>query len=210
MAAEEEPRPRPCGMRLAQTISRPRGWPPSRSNAVRSERTSRWLSSRGSVSPPSPAMSMCSPESATRTTTSSYRPSERPRASKPGPRLALVAGTRTLTAAARNAGPAIGRTTPCKAAGMQCGGSAAVSAGGGAMQGAHRDGQGIRWPAPCSPTTAAVPQRAVGRVSGGWGTAYRRKVLSRHRAHRRRTMRVARLLCALRPGKRVVELGCRG
>ena len=49
MAAEEEPRPRPCGMRLAQTTSRPRGCPPSRSKAVRRERTSRWLSSRGSV-----------------------------------------------------------------------------------------------------------------------------------------------------------------
>src|SRR6478735_690453 len=71
MAADEEPRPRPCGMRLAQTISRPWGCPPSRSKAVRRERTSRWFSSRGSVSAPSPAMSMCSPESATRTTTSS-------------------------------------------------------------------------------------------------------------------------------------------
>ena len=60
-------------------------------------------------SAPSPAMSMCSPESATRTTTSSYSPRARPRASKPGPRLALVAGTRTRTAAARNAGPAIAR-----------------------------------------------------------------------------------------------------
>ncbi len=36
---------------------------------------------------------------------------------------------------------------------------------------------------------------------GGLGTAYRRKVLSRHRAHRRRTMRVAHPRCARRPEK---------
>ena len=40
---------------------------------------------------------MCSPDGATRASTSSYRLSASPSASNPGPRLALVAGTRTRT-----------------------------------------------------------------------------------------------------------------
>src|SRR3954469_25489516 len=51
-------------------------------------------------------MSIARPLPTTRTTTSSYRERARPALSKPGPRLALVAGTRTRTGSARNVGTA--------------------------------------------------------------------------------------------------------
>src|SRR4051812_18028356 len=103
IAAADDPRPRLCGMRLAHTISSPRGLLASRSSVARSERTTRLRALRATVAAPTPATSTVRPgSSVTRTTTSSYRPRARPSASKPGPRLALVAGTRTRTGAARN------------------------------------------------------------------------------------------------------------
>src|SRR5689334_12226894 len=57
---------------------------------------------------------MDSPDARTRTSTSSYRLSASPSASKPGPRFALVAGTRTRTAPSLKdiAWKAIGQVRP--------------------------------------------------------------------------------------------------
>ncbi len=49
IAAAEDPRPRPCGMRFAHTTSSPCGCPPSAANPARRARTIRCDSSRGSV-----------------------------------------------------------------------------------------------------------------------------------------------------------------
>ena len=88
----DEPSPRDCGMRLAHTTSSPRGCPPSRSNAARSDLTTRCRSSRGRSSAPSPATSTTSPLSATRTTTSSYNVSARPGAVEAGPEVGAGGG----------------------------------------------------------------------------------------------------------------------
>src|SRR3954453_9665474 len=103
IAAADEPRPRPCGIRLAQTTSNPRGRPPSRLNASYIALTTRLRALRATLAAPMPATSTVRPgSSVTRTTMSSYSESARPSASNPGPRFALVAGTRTRTGAARN------------------------------------------------------------------------------------------------------------
>ena len=97
IAAAEEPRPRPCGIRFTQRSPSPGGWPPVTANAARIARTTRWSSPAPARSAPSPEISMDSPDSQTHASTSSCRLSASPSASKPGPRLALVAGTRTRT-----------------------------------------------------------------------------------------------------------------
>ena len=98
MAAEDDPRPRPCGIRLTHCSAMPAGWPPSRSKAARMARITRCDSSVGTVCAPSPATSIRTRRSPmARATTSSCRSRASPNASKPGPRLALVAGTRTST-----------------------------------------------------------------------------------------------------------------
>ena len=60
-------------------------------------RTTRWLSSSGSSPAPAPVTVTRQPAAVTRALTSSYSASARPSESKPGPRFALVAGTRTRT-----------------------------------------------------------------------------------------------------------------
>src|SRR6202012_5144573 len=98
MAAADEPRPRACGIRLAQRRASPGGWPSNISNVCRMARTTRCASPAFAVSDPSPATAMDRPPAVTRASTTSCRDTARPRLSNPGPRLALVAGTRTLTA----------------------------------------------------------------------------------------------------------------
>jgi len=96
IAAEDEPRPRPCGIRLTQCTRSPGGWPPRRSNAARRDLTTRCVSSQGTDPAPSPSTVTSSPDPVTSTVTSSRSSSASPNASKPGPRLALVAGGRTV------------------------------------------------------------------------------------------------------------------
>ena len=98
IAAAEEPRPRPCGIEFTQRSPSPGGCPPVTANAARMARTTRWSSPASARSAPSPEISMESPDSLIQASTSSYRVRASPSASKPGPRLALVAGTRTRTA----------------------------------------------------------------------------------------------------------------
>src|ERR1039457_6422996 len=68
-------------------------------------RTTRWASPAAAVSLPSPDTSTPSPPLVPRATATSYRDSARPRASKPGPRLALLAGARTTTGLSRHRDP---------------------------------------------------------------------------------------------------------
>ncbi|SQD96030.1 hypothetical protein FMEAI12_3430010 [Parafrankia sp. Ea1.12] len=96
IAAADEPRPRPCGIRFTQRSASPGCAHSSSSKVARIARTTRCASSAGTAS--GPTTSMESPDGVSRTDTSSYSPSARPSASKPGPRLALVAGTRRRTA----------------------------------------------------------------------------------------------------------------
>lgn len=58
--------------------------------------------------------------------------------------------------------------------------------------------QGRRDPGAATAGTARRRTLCGAYAAGGFGTAYRRKVLWRHRAHRRRTMRVACPPCTLR------------
>src|SRR3569833_3649634 len=98
VAAEEEPSPRACGMRLTQRIRSPgAAVPPMSPYAERSVRAIRSSSPRPAVSSPSPLTSIDRPDPAISTSTSSCRLRASPSASKPGPRFALVAVTRTLT-----------------------------------------------------------------------------------------------------------------
>src|SRR5207247_3863666 len=107
IAADDEPRPRACGMALSQVSSSPAGWStPSRPNAASIDRTARCDSSAASSPAPSPRTVTRTLVPDTRAVTSSHRHSASPKASKPGPRLALVAGTRTRT------GPLTKRGTP--------------------------------------------------------------------------------------------------
>ena len=111
IAAADDPRPRPCGILLAHTRSRPRGRPPNAVNPLSIALATRCRWSRGTPSAPSPWTSTRIPASSeTWATTSSYRARAAPNASKPGPRLAEVAGTRTRVAAARNVGRPLGTT----------------------------------------------------------------------------------------------------
>ncbi len=55
MAADDEPSPRLCGIRLVQATCKPGGWRSIASNAARIERTTRCRSSSGTWSAPSPA-----------------------------------------------------------------------------------------------------------------------------------------------------------
>ena len=95
MAAEDEPRPRACGMALWQLSRSPVGCPPRTSKARRIARTTRWSSSRGTTPAPAPVTSTTRPEPASSPSSSSRRSRARPSESKPGPRFAQVAGTET-------------------------------------------------------------------------------------------------------------------
>ena len=89
MAAADEPRPRSSGMRLVNRKRRPAG-SESRANA----RTARFVPSAGSSPAPSPSTTTPSPSV---TSSSFQRPSATAAQSNAGPRLAEVAGARTIT-----------------------------------------------------------------------------------------------------------------
>ena len=61
MAAEDEPRPRACGIELRQVSRSPVGCPPRASNARRIARTTRWSSSSGTTPAPAPVTSTTRP-----------------------------------------------------------------------------------------------------------------------------------------------------
>ena len=92
MAADDEPRPRLCGIRLVQARCSPGGETSIAAKVASIERTTRWRSSSGTSPAPSPATCTSSP-SATSATRVSASSRAIPRQSNPGPRLALVAGT---------------------------------------------------------------------------------------------------------------------
>ncbi len=96
MAVELEPRPDDIGTRMSQWMRRPAGAGlPASSHRRRNARATRLVSSRGSPagSGPSTVTTMSSPSTENRT--SFHRSSASPRQSKPGPMLAVVAGTLT-------------------------------------------------------------------------------------------------------------------
>src|SRR4051794_25393809 len=98
MAAAEEPSPLPCGITFSARSRSPPALNPAVPSVSRTVRIIRWVSSVGSEEDPSPATwARKTPSSVVSSVTVSYRPRARPRLSNPGPRLALVAGTCTLT-----------------------------------------------------------------------------------------------------------------
>ena len=99
IAADEEPRPRRAGSVAAAQPQPGRRAAASRaSNAARASPARRGAARRARRlrRPRRRRRSTGRPVGAPATSTSSYRSSARPSASKPGPRLALVAGTRTV------------------------------------------------------------------------------------------------------------------
>ena len=157
IAAADEPRPRPCGIRLAQTSSSPRGWPPSASKVgAHRPHDQVPLVARRRRSAPSPATSTVDRSSATRTTTSSYRPSARPSASKPGPEVGAGGGHPDLAAGAaaerRPAAPALSQ--PVRAA------TAAACASTGTVIGVGRAGDRPLRVLQAVPVTVQTTRRA--------------------------------------------------
>ena len=133
IAAAEEPSPRPCGMRLAQTTASPRGWPPSRPNAARMRLDDQVLLVGRTVAR---ALARDLDVEARlvgdlATTEVVARPAPGRTRRSPGPRFARVAGTRTRTAWARNIGAAIGGLRPARPST-----AAAASASAGTVTGA--------------------------------------------------------------------------
>ena len=71
---------------------------PRSASPTSADRMIKWLSSRGIRSAPSPDTSITKPDGRTVRSTCSRQSRASPRQSKPGPRLALVADTATVTA----------------------------------------------------------------------------------------------------------------
>ena len=95
-AAALEPRPRAVGIRLTHVSETPSNGRPAASKARRTPRATTLSGPGGSEPAPSPSTRTDTP-SASAASTSLCRPRASPSASKPGPRFADVAGTRTWT-----------------------------------------------------------------------------------------------------------------
>src|SRR5207237_4867305 len=93
-AAALEPSPRLSGIACTHSIATPVNRRPAASKSVRAARATMLASVAGSWPRPSPRTETVTP-SASASVSSLYRASASPSASKPGPRLAEVAGTRT-------------------------------------------------------------------------------------------------------------------
>ena len=117
VAAALEPIPPPGGMRCRQVICKPDGiFSPTSVYTRWMACTMRLFSSRGKASAPSPLISSTRQSPANSTWVSFHRSSARPRQSKAGPKLAVLAGTRTSTTCVRSRGlPAFLRQV-CKCA----------------------------------------------------------------------------------------------
>src|SRR5262249_26566193 len=105
IAADEEPRPRACGMPLWQRSDRPAGRAtPSWSKVVAMVAATRWSHPPGSSPAPSPPTPIDTRPGRTLrgTLAPTASPSPSRRASKPGRRLALVAGAQTVTGSGRS------------------------------------------------------------------------------------------------------------
>ena len=107
MAVELEPRPEDIGTRMSQWMRRPAGAAlPASSHSRRNARATRLLSSRGSPAGSGPSTVTTTPSPSSENRTSFHRSSASPRQSKPGPMLAVVAGTRTRQLAPARPAPA--------------------------------------------------------------------------------------------------------
>ncbi len=96
MAVELEPRPELIGTRMSQWMRRPAGAGlPASSHSRRNARATRLFSSRGNPAGSGPSTLTTTPSPSRLKRTSFHRSSASPRQSKPGPMLAVVAGTRT-------------------------------------------------------------------------------------------------------------------
>ena len=93
-AAALDPSPRLSGIAFTHSIATPVNRRPAASKSVRAARATMLASVAGSWPRPSPRTETVTP-SASASVSSLYRASASPSASKPGPRLAEVAGTRT-------------------------------------------------------------------------------------------------------------------
>ena len=96
MAAALLPSPRASGMRLRHDMDSGTGSSPAASKAARAARYTRLSSAALRESAPSPSTRTTGSEAALMQT-SFHQSKAMPRQSKPGPRLAVVAGTRTET-----------------------------------------------------------------------------------------------------------------
>ena len=114
IADADDPSPRLWGIPLRASRHRSAGMGvPSRANPWAIARTTRCVASRGTSSALSPDTATRSPwPSPTVTSYSSHSPRANPTESKPGPRLAVLPGTRMCTAGGRPGIPVLTRQGP--------------------------------------------------------------------------------------------------